>query len=60
MKPPRVLHPSFNCAHWLAYKTFRASLEPEALAESIAQSEFLAWREACATVETVNDSIFIY
>lgn len=59
MKPPRILHPSFNAAHWLAYKAFRASLEPAALAESIASAEFLAWREACATAATVNDSIFI-
>lgn len=52
--------PFRNTRHWLAYLTFRASLEPDALAESIACAKFQAWREACAAVETVNDSIFIY
>lgn len=46
MNPPRALHPSFNLAHWYAWQAFRASLEPDALAEAIARSEFLAWREA--------------
>lgn len=36
-----------NTRHYLAWQAFRASLEPEALAESIAAAEFLAWREAC-------------
>jgi hypothetical protein len=46
VKPPRILCPSFNVAHWYAWQAFRASLEPNALAESIARSEFLAWRAA--------------
>lgn len=41
-----------NAQHWLAYKAFRASLEPANLADAIRERDFQAWLEACAATET--------
>lgn len=56
MNGPRVIHPSYNVAHWYAWQAFRASLEPCILADSIREANYTAWRDAVRELARVSNA----